>query len=295
MNSLTIKNGFIILSEPEFDPDVVFDCGQCFRWEKQCDGSWAGVAFSRRLNVKKDGDALILTGDPDPEFWEHYFDLKRDYGPIKRLLMRDPTLRAAVEFAPGMRLLRQDPWEALCSFIISQNNNIPRIKGIISRLCENFGAPIPGGGHSFPPAQALAKLSEADLSPLRCGFRAKYILDAAKKISSGVIKLALLSEMPLGDARKELMKIKGVGPKVADCALLFGAGRLECFPSDVWIRRALSYFYPQGFPREFSHFAGIAQQYLFHFIRCSPDFARAAYALDTGLQKRGKQHEAIGA
>jgi N-glycosylase/DNA lyase len=255
------------------DPDVTFDCGQCFRWEKAADGAWEGVAFGRELRVRRRDKLLLFEGTDAEEFarlWAPYFDLGRDYAALLASYESDPVLRLAVRFAPGLRILRQEPWEALCSFILSQNNNIPRIRGIIARLCEAFGERLPGGRHAFPGAERLAGLSAADLAPLRCGFRAKYILDAARKVASGEVELGVLSSTPVAQARESLQSILGVGPKVAECALLFGCGRLECFPQDVWIKRALACFYPSGFPARFAASAGVAQQILFHYARVCP-------------------------
>lgn len=269
----TLKDG-VVLEGEAFDPDVTFDCGQCFRWEKGSDGSWSGVALGRALTVRRKGGALVLSGVGEKEFegaFRRYFDLDRDYARVRGILSADPVLDEAIGFAPGIRILRQDPWEALCSFIISQNNNIPRIKGIVSRLCENFGEDLGGGNYSFPSAGRLAPLSPEELSPLRCGFRAPYILDAARRVAGGEVDLAALETLPLDDARRLLKTIKGVGPKVADCALLFGCGRLDAFPVDVWIKRVLARFYPDGFPERFAPYGGIAQQFLFHYARCCPD------------------------
>lgn len=255
-----------------FDPDVTFDCGQCFRWEKQKDGSWGGIALGHKLIVKRDGTNIYILGGGDltSDLYQ-YFDLNRDYSEVIRILSDDPVLKAAIKFAPGIRILRQEPWETLCSFIISQNNNIPRIKGIVSRLCQNFGDMIDGDAYSFPEPERLCRLSPDDLAPLRSGFRAGYIIDAAKKVANGEIDFDSLAYIPLDDARKILMKIKGVGPKVADCTLLFGCGRLDAFPVDVWVRRVLAKFYPDGFPQKYLKYGGIAQQFLFHYARCCPD------------------------
>lgn len=271
MSGQTGENRIIVEVE-DFDLDAVFNCGQCFRWQRQSDGSYTGIAFGKRLHVARQGGLLILDcGRAEYEaLWCGYFDLDRDYGLIKRQLAGDPVLSAAIGHAPGIRILRQQPWEALCSFIISQNNNIPRITGIIERLCEGFGEKIEGG-YAFPSPQALSTLEEADLAPIRSGFRAKYIIDAAQKVASGEVELDSLFSLPLAEARETLIKIKGVGPKVADCALLFGCGRIECFPTDVWIKRVLACFYPQGFPQEYMVFGGIAQQYLFHYARSCPE------------------------
>ncbi|MFT9076160.1 DNA-3-methyladenine glycosylase family protein [Ethanoligenens sp.] len=261
----------VLVSAPDFDPSAVFENGQCFRWERQPDGVWAGIAHGRRLRLRKDGEDLLLIGasiDEMDTLWRRYFDLDRDYTAIRTAFLQDTPLARAVAFAPGLRLLRQEPWETLCSFILSQNNNIPRIKGIIDRLCTAFGTPIPGGGFTFPLPEALAGLSVEELAPVRCGFRAKYVLDAARKVVDGTVQLEQLSAMPLDDARAALQTIHGVGPKVADCALLFGCGRLDCFPVDVWVRRILAAYYPNGFPEALRPLGGIAQQFLFHYERC---------------------------
>jgi N-glycosylase/DNA lyase len=274
MNNTLISNNIIELDEALFDPDVTFDCGQSFRWDRQQDGSWSGVAFGRALTVSKQGGSILLKGANDEDYesiWKPYFDLNRNYAEIKKILSGDSVLDAALSFAPGIRILRQEPWEALCSFIISQNNNIPRIKGIVSRLCLTFGDKITEGLFAFPSAERIAGLSLDDLAPLRAGFRAGYILDAAQKVALGQIDFEELFEMPLDDARKQLQIIRGVGPKVADCALLFGCGRLDSFPIDVWIKRVLAKFYPDGFPQEYMIYGGIAQQFLFHYARCCPE------------------------
>lgn len=257
----------------DFDLEAILYCGQCFRWDRLPNGSFTGIAYGKSLRVSQQGDLLILTGADQNDFetvWRDYFDLGRDYGKLKAQLANDPVLKKAIGYAPGIRILRQEPWEALCSFIISQNNNIPRIRGIIARLCETFGEQI-DGGYAFPSPGALCSLDESDLAPLRCGFRAKYILDAARQVATGAVDLDSLFKIPLADARETLTKIKGVGPKVADCTLLYGCGRLECFPIDVWIRKVLDCFYPDGFPVEYIAFGGIAQQYLFHYARCCPE------------------------
>ena len=162
-------------------------------------------------------------------------------------------------------------WETLCSFIISQNNNIKRIKGIIERLCRLFGQPIGDSGFfSFPTPETLAAATAEHLAPLRCGFRARYLIDAAQKVCYGQVRLDAIPSMPMEEARRELMQICGVGPKVADCVLLFGFHRLECCPMDVWMKRVFAVLYPNGLPDCARDFAGIAQQYLFHYARTCP-------------------------
>lgn len=251
-----------------FDLSQTLDCGQAFRFSEN-GGVWRGVALGRLLEMRRDGDDIIFFNITKDEFqskFYRYFTLDIDYPQIKRGFSEDKYLSLAIEYAGGIRLLRQDKWECLCSFIISQNNNIPRIKGIIERLCEAFGEQVPGG-FAFPSAARVAALSAEQLAPLRAGFRTKYILDAAQKCASGEIDFEKLEHADYDDARSELMKIKGVGPKVADCVLLFSCGRFEAFPRDVWIKRAVERLYPDGLPDCFGQFAGIAQQYLFHYIR----------------------------
>lgn len=247
-----------------------FECGQCFRWRG--DGEeYCGVVGGRRLFLKTEGEKLLISGcgPADYEGWlAGYLGLNQDYDAYKRLLSQDEVLRAAIGFAPGIRVMHQDFWETLCSFIISQNNNIPRIMGIIDRLCEGFGDDC-GGYYAFPSAERLASLDPQDLSGLRSGFRAAYIIDAARRVASGEIDEAFIKSAPLDESRAMLMRIKGVGPKVADCALLFGAGRLDAFPVDVWIRRAMERLFPAGLPDFAAPIAGIAQQYIFHYARKS--------------------------
>ena len=187
---------------------------------------------------------------------------------IKSSVSSNEILKKATDFSDGIHILRQEPWEAVCSFIISANNNIPRIKGIISRLCENFGKQVADGLFTFPSAERIAALTLDDLAVIKSGFRAKYILDAAQKFSRNQIDVEALYTLSIDEARNALMTIKGIGPKVADCALLFGWGRVECFPVDVWIRRAMNHFFGEnGLPNEAVEYAGIVQQYLFYWAR----------------------------
>ncbi|HIQ80845.1 MAG TPA: DNA-3-methyladenine glycosylase 2 family protein [Candidatus Scatavimonas merdigallinarum] len=254
------------------------DCGQCFRWEAQPDGSFSGQVFGGTAQVRLEQGTLYITDTacrPGAEQaqaarWRRYFDLELDYGKIRASLSRlHPVLKAATDYAPGIRILRQEPWEALCSFILSQNSHIPRIKGMIHRLCALFGEQN-GGAHTFPRPEALALCTVEDLTPIRSGFRAKYLLDAAQKVAGGQIDLQAVSVMELEQARQVCMQIRGVGPKVADCTLLYGMHRLECFPMDVWMKRAMETLLPGMHPSDFGEYAGIAQQYIFHYSRTHP-------------------------
>lgn len=263
-----------IIEKPEFfSLDRTLDCGQCFRFEKK-DGCWQGVAFGRLLKIKETERTLefnVSKEEFDEKFY-HYFDLGRDYKKIYKILTADPRLKKASEYAAGIHILNQEPFETLCSFIISQNNNIPRIKGIIRRFCEGYGKPLSDGEYTFPDVQTVAAMSAEDFAPLRAGFRVKYLMDAAKKVASGEVSLAVRPDLSLEEAEEELCKIKGVGKKVADCVLLFSLERMDSFPSDVWIKRVTAELFPEGFPEKFTPYAGIAQQYLYHYSRVSGDF-----------------------
>jgi N-glycosylase/DNA lyase len=175
-------------------------------------------------------------------------------------------LKSAAECAKGVVILRQEPWETLFSFIISQNNNIPRIKGIVERLCEAFGDGETGQ-KTFPSAETLSKLTVEDLAPLRSGFRAKYIVDAAQKVANGTVDFDAIEKNPIEFGREELQKINGVGAKVAECTLLYGFHKVEAFPIDVWVKRIMAEMYPDGLPECTKGTEGIAQQYLFHWRR----------------------------
>ena len=263
------NNNAYISDMGDFDLPHTLDCGQAFRWE-ETDGRWHGAAFGRYLELEKLNDGtVVLYGTDENTFntvWRGYFDLDRDYSEVIAAISENEILKNAAEYAHGIRVLNQEPWETLCSFIISQNNNIKRIKGIINRLCENFGQDM-GGWYTFPSAEKIAGLSLDELGVLRSGFRAKYILDAAKKVSGGEIDLEKLKTIPTDDARKELMKITGVGPKVADCVLLFSLGHTDAFPKDVWIKRAMEVLFGGELPQSAVPYAGIAQQYIFFYAR----------------------------
>ena len=262
----SVNNNDIILSQKDFNLDEPLDCGQAFRWKKipsdfLC--TYEGCFFNNNLRISEISKGVFVFHNvTEEEFlgkWADYFDLHTDYSQLKQIFSEDETLSKACEFAGGIRLLRQDSWECLISFIISQNNNIPRIKGIIERLCDNYSC--------FPTAEQMKGVSADDLAYLRSGFRGKYISHAVECVNSGEINLSYIAAAPIEEARMYLKKIKGVGPKVAECVLLFGMHRTDAFPVDVWIKRVLEEYYPNGFPEFAKENAGIAQQYLFHYIR----------------------------
>ncbi len=249
-------------------------CGQSFRWKEVEDGGFVGTAMGKTIKVFTKDKDFIIEGATEEDFeniWKDYFDLEFDYVALRdELSQKHPVLCEAAKFAPGIHILRQEPFEALISFIISQNNNIKRIEGIVHRLCESFGEKAQGGGYAFPTAEKLASLSIEELAPLRAGFRNRYILDAAKKVHSGEVDLEECRTLPFADAKKKLMTIVGVGEKVADCVLLYGLHRTEAFPMDVWMKRAMATLFPDTSHESFGEYAGIAQQYIFHYSRLNP-------------------------
>ena len=275
-----------------FDVEKTFDCGQCFRFDKvensthQCE--YSGVAFGRAVSFASDGDTLYIynsTAEDYENIWKRYLGLDTDYKEInKDLLARcdSAAFAEAVAYGSGIRILKQDPYEAVVSFIISQNNNIPRIKQIVERLsslcgekieiCEEMERHLSGKSSlcAFPSAEKLKSLGVDGLFAAKTGFRAKYIYDALEKITDGDVDFSELSEIEDTDGCIEyLCRIKGVGPKVASCALLFSCERYDAFPVDVWIKRAMQRYFPEGdfTPKLFGEYAGIAQQYLFYYER----------------------------
>ncbi len=263
-----------------------FDCGQCFRFdptEEFADGpvngayEVEGVAHGRYVRLREEGGVLTIFGSDAADFdsiWRGYLALDEDYDEIDRLVTTaldeadSAVMLRAAEVSHGIRILHQEPWETLCSFIISQNNNIPRIKKIISALCENFGEKVEGG-HAFPTPEALVEAGEERIFALKTGFRAGYIADAARRVASGEIDLAAVAAAETyEEAERELLQIRGVGPKVAACALLFGFGKSEAFPVDTWMKKVAERHFPRGLDhKRFGKHAGIAQQYLFYMER----------------------------
>lgn len=275
MKTDEIANGVKVSGIRDLDLAQTLDCGQSFRWTELEDGFFRGTAFGKSVTVKLDGTDLYIYNTTKSDFeniWYDYFDFGLDYGEIRRNISKiHPVLCEAAKYAPGIRILRQEPYEALCTFIISQNNNIKRIKGIVQRFCEIFGDKIGENEFAFPTAEKMASLSVDDLAPLRAGFRNRYLIDAAQKVAGGEVDLERCKTIDYEEARRELMKITGVGVKVADCTLLFGMHRIEAFPVDVWMKRALEKLFPGMCGADFGEYAGIAQQYIFHYSRMHPE------------------------
>lgn len=263
------KNNIIVSKIKCLDLALTLDCGQAFRWVQNDDKSWSGVAGGHYLKIEKiDDDIIFYDTDIDTfnNFWVHYFDLDKDYDEICNQLKNDELVAKAIDDYYGIRILNQEPWEALCSFVISQQNNIKRIKSLVSKLCIAYGDDLGNGFFTFPTPERLSVASEEDLRALGLGYRAEYIAKLAQAMINGDIDLEKIKAMPTKDARCELLKIRGVGVKVANCAMLFGMGFYDCVPVDTWINKALKY-YPDGLPECFKGIEGIAQQYLFHWAR----------------------------
>ena len=273
-----------------FELADIFDCGQCFRWNKQDDGSYTGVFKNNVMNVQKSGDTVTFKGICDgniEEIVRDYFDLDRDYDEIKEQLSKiDENVKTSIEYGKGIRILNQDLWEMIISYIISANNNIPRIKGIIERLSKAYGKEIDWNGekyYSFPTAEELKDVTVEDFRKLGTGFRDIRLYETTHMILDGKVNLVQLQNNPNTlEVREQLLSLSGVGPKVADCILLFSTlKRFEVFPIDVWVRRVMNELYIKN-PDEnkvnkkeieklakekFRNLAGIAQQYLFYWKR----------------------------
>ena len=274
------KDGDLVIEgASEFDAAKIFDCGQCFRFNKTEDGSYRGVAFGKVLRVAQDENCVTLRNasvKDYEEIWQNFFDMGTDYAEIKEKLKTDEVIIHAAEAGSGIRILRQELWECLISFIVSQNNNIPRIKKIIEALCANYGEKLVFDGqefYSFPTPERLAAVDPSEFKALGAGYRDEYISLAARGVASGKVDLKSLSLLPTEEARKELLALKGIGGKVADCILLFGMHRTEVCPHDVWVKRIFSERYhienineKKGYAlarSKWGDYAGIAQQYLF--------------------------------
>lgn len=279
----SFKDGIIVKDVENFELTHIFDCGQCFRWEKQEDGNYIGVAFERVIEVeKKDKDVIIYncTEEDFENIWCSYFDLYRDYSTIKEILHKDPILKSSIEFGKGIRILKQEPFEILISFIISANNRIPMIKRAINNISKKWGNEIEYKNriyYTFPNVEKFKNCTIEELEQCGTGFRAKYIKDTIDRILNNEINLNYIKNLEDDMCHKELQNISGVGPKVADCVMLFSMGKYSAFPVDVWVKRAMQHFYlapdvslkkMRDFARDkFGEFSGFAQQYLFFYAR----------------------------
>ncbi len=288
------------LSQIPFNLDSTLRCGQVFRWNKINDW-WYGVVRQKAVKARQNGSTLDFQthlGESDPGLWESYFRFDDDLPRIYSLIAKDEHIKAAVEEFNGLRLLRQEPWECLISYICATNKSIPAIKDMIQNISRRFGEKLQFDGlefYTFPRPTNLASASVEDLRACKLGFRADRVLTASRKVATGEFDLRALRELNYEKARVELMKLAGIGPKVADCILLFSLDKLEASPIDVWMKRIFmeryaDYFEPsfvktilgkksltrreyntiRVFGRGyFGEFVGYAQEYLFHFKRCS--------------------------
>ncbi len=266
-------NTHIFCNIKNLDLEQTFECGQCFRWNREEDGSYTGIALGYPANMKLEEGKLIIEGFGDREFWEEYMDLNGDYEEMQKVICEGEckVLPEAVKTGSGIRILRQDLWETVVDFIISQNNNIPRIKGCIEKLSElhgEYAGEFRGRKwYAIPSHEKLASLTVEDLAPVRLGYRDKYLIETARR---------WLEMSP--EERLNVGCFTGVGPKVESCIKLFGMHDLESFPIDVWVKRLMNRFYGfdekdkagmDDFAKEhFGEYAGLAQQYLFYYIRC---------------------------
>lgn len=284
-----MEQEYILENYKSFKSEHIFECGQCFRWNKQKDDSYTGVFNQNVINVKeKDGKIIfkgICNGNVKEEC-DKYFDLNTNYEEIKNKLSKiDDNLKNSIKYGEGIRILNQDLWETLISFIISANNNIPRIKGIIERLSKNYGKKIKWNDeeyYCFPTPEELSKASVEDLRKLGLGFRDTRVYETTKMVNENKsILKEIENEKDVKVLKEKLLAFPGVGPKVADCIMLFSLKKLEVFPIDVWVRRVMNELYIkkedetkvdkkeiEKLAREkYGNLAGLAQQYLFYWRR----------------------------
>ena len=260
----------------DFDLERIAGSGQCFRWEKDDTGAYRIIHKEHLLRIRDLGDgmfALSCTEDEYRDIWYPYFDLGENYRSIRERVDRekDPFLAAACDFGKGIRILRQDLWETLVSFIISQNKNIPAIRKSVELLCEAAGKRVDdadGGGYLFPAPEEILSLSDEALAACRLGYRCRYVKAAALDVAEGRLVLDRLKTETEEETIRALTGVCGVGVKVANCVSLFGLHHVDAFPVDVWIRRILENEYPGGYPKEiYSPYNGIFQQYMFYYYR----------------------------
>ena len=280
---------YILKNQESFCLKHIFDCGQCFRWNEENDKSYTGVIKEGVINLKKQDENIIFNGMLSSDIKEivfNYFDLKRNYEEIKNKLSKiDENVNLSIKYGEGIRILNQDLWETIISFIISANNNIPRIKGIIERLSEKYGKEVIWNEkkyYLFPRPEELKNVTVQDFRDLGTGFRDIRLFETTNKILTKEVDLQSLYNLDTKDARDELLTLSGVGPKVADCILLFSdLKRFDVFPIDVWVRRVMNELYIKN-PDEtkvnkkeiakiakekFGDLEGLAQQYLFYWKR----------------------------
>lgn len=281
-----MEQRYILENVQSFEPVHIFECGQCFRWNKQENNSYTGIVKNNVINVKKENERVIFTGNCNEDIKTiciDYFDLNKNYENIKTELSKiDNYLANSIKYGNGIRILHQDLWETLISFIISANNNIPRIKTIIERISKTYGNKLifqDKEYYTFPTPEELANVTVQDFRNLGLGFRDVRVYETVQKTLRKDIDLEQLEkEKDAETLRNKLLEIPGVGPKVADCIMLFSLKKYEVFPVDVWVRRVISELYfenveqkPQTIQKfakeQYGNLAGLAQQYLFYWRR----------------------------
>lgn len=270
----TYADGRAVISGlSDTDINQIFDCGQCFRFDPSPRGGIEGIAGGHYAHFTQNApDTLEIECERDDiPFWTRFLSLDVDYSAVKADISSrfgGDTIAAAIKAGAGIRILRQDAWETLISFIISQNNNIPRIKKLIAALSERCGERLGDELYAFPTPKAVCDLGEDGLFALKTGFRAGYIFDCASRVLDGRLDLEAAAKLDTPALLAKLCEVRGIGPKVASCAALFGFNRTEAFPIDVWVKRVLAKYYPDGLDiAKLGAYAGIAQQYLFYYER----------------------------
>ncbi|MGL4772359.1 MAG: DNA-3-methyladenine glycosylase family protein [Clostridium sp.] len=286
------ENKAILKEVKNFNIKQIVECGQCFRWEKKEELDYIIVAYGRVIEVVQVEDEVTIHNCTEEDFnniWVDYFDLERDYTSIKKELSKDKLLRESVEFGYGIRILNQEPFEMLISFIISARNSIPVIKKTVKKICENWGTKLEYNGetyYSFPTPEQLKEVTLEEIKETGASFRSKYIVDTIQKVNGALThkeeewvryNLDYIKALSDDECHKSLQEFMGVGAKVADCIMLFSMGKVSAFPVDVWVKRAMMYFYDaeEGslnkiriFARnKFKDLSGFAQQYLFYYAR----------------------------
>ena len=282
-------NKVILEGVKNFNIKQILECGQCFRWEKKSELDYIVIAYGRVIEVVQDGDKVTILNSNKEDFdniWFTHFDLERDYSKIKEELSKDEILKKSVDFGYGIRLLNQDPFELVISFIISARNSIPSIKKTIKKISERWGEKVEYNGevfYTFPTPQMLKDATEDEIRETGASFRSKYIVDTVARINEdlenneGIYNLDRITSLADDDCHTALQEFKGVGAKVADCIMLFSMSKYSAFPVDVWVKRAMMHFYnaEEGslnkiriFARDkFKNLSGFAQQYLFYYAR----------------------------
>lgn len=283
-SSVIYKDNYVVLEGVKnFNIKQVVECGQCFRWKKVTDSNYIGVAYGRVIEVVQEGDKIQILNTTEEDFnniWQEYFDFDRDYSEVKDKLIDDELLKKSMEFGYGVRVLNQEPFEILISFIISARNSIPVISKTINNISKKYGTKLQYKGedyYTFPTIEQLSIATEDDIRETGASFRSKYIVDTVRRLKDGELSLEEIMALNDDECHTKLQEFKGVGAKVADCVMLFSMKKTSAFPVDVWVKRAMIYFYDAKdsslnkiriFARDrFGELSGFAQQYLFYYAR----------------------------